>query len=81
MGKMYERLSDIYDFIESYKAKWGYSPSLEDIAAALEADKAAVFHHLETMESLGMIVRPRGMLRAIKLISKQPNWDALVVEQ
>jgi len=81
MGKMVDRLSEIYDFIEAYKAKYGYSPALEDIAEALNADKGAIFHQLETMESMGMILRPRGMLRAIKLLSRQPNWGELVGEQ
>jgi DNA-binding MarR family transcriptional regulator len=80
MGKMVDRLSEIYDFIEAYKAKAGYSPALEDIAGALNVDKSAVYHHLETMESLGMIVRPRGMLRAIKLLTREPSWNQVVTE-
>lgn len=80
MTTMIERLGNIYDFIESYKAERGYSPALEEIAAALTLDKGAVFRHLETMESLGMILRPRGLLQAIKLRSRRPVGDGLVAE-
>jgi hypothetical protein len=70
-------LFEVYDFIESYKAKHGYSPSLDDIADALGVTKGMVYHQMETMENLGMIVQPRGLLKAIKLISRQPNPSAL----
>jgi len=80
MGKMADRLVEIYDFIEAYKGKHGYSPSLEDITQALGGPKAVVSHHLETMEHLGMIARPRGLLHSIKLRSRHPDWNALAQE-
>jgi DNA-binding MarR family transcriptional regulator len=70
---MDDQLVEIYDYIQSYKAKRGYSPALEEMAAALGMDKGEVFHHLETMEKRGMILRPRGLLQAIKLRSRQPG--------
>jgi len=76
---MDERLTEIYDFIQTYKAKHGYSPSHEDIAEALGASKFTVFHDMETMENLGMLVQPRGLLQAIKLLSRQPI-DSTVVD-
>ena len=73
MFNMDDQLVEIYDYIQSYKAKRGYSPALEEMAAALGMDKGEVFHHLETMEKRGMILRPRGLLQAIKLRSRQPG--------
>jgi SOS-response transcriptional repressor LexA len=80
MAKLVDRLTEIYDYIEAYKARCGYSPALEEIGQALAIDRGAVFHHLETMENLGMIVRPRGYLQAIKLVSRQPDWGARAAE-
>ncbi len=73
MFNLDDQLIAIYDYIHSYKAKRGYSPALEEMAAALGMDKGAVFQHLETMEKRGMILRPRGLLQAIKLRSRQPG--------
>jgi DNA-binding MarR family transcriptional regulator len=64
----------------NYKAKRGYSPALEEMAAALGMDKGTVFHHLETMEKRGMILRPRGLLQAIKLRSRQPDSVTIIRE-
>ena len=70
-----DQLIEIYDYIQSYKAKRGYSPALEEMAAALGMDRGTVFHHLETMEKRGMILRPRGLLQAIKLFDRIPELD------
>jgi DNA-binding MarR family transcriptional regulator len=80
MFNMDDQLIQIYDYIQSYKAKRGYSPALEEMAAALGLDKGAVFHHLETMEKRGMILRPRGLLQAIKLRSRQPDSVTVIRE-
>lgn len=75
-----DQLIQIYDYIQSYKSKRGYSPALEEMAAALGMDKGEVFHHLETMEKRGMILRPRGLLQAIKLRSRQPDTVRIIRE-
>jgi len=69
---MDERLCVVYDWIETYKTKTGYSPSHQEIADGLNISTAQVFQAMELMESQGMIVRPRGLLKAIKLLSRQP---------
>jgi DNA-binding MarR family transcriptional regulator len=80
MFNLEDQLIEIYDYIQSYKAKRGYSPALEEMAAALGMDKGTVFHHLETMEKRGMILRPRGLLQAIKLRSRQPDSVTVIRE-
>jgi SOS-response transcriptional repressor LexA len=72
---------EVYDFIAAYKARRGYSPSLDDIADGLHLTRSAVFHLLEHMESQGMIVQPRGFLRAIKLLSRTPKPIRVPAEQ
>jgi SOS-response transcriptional repressor LexA len=66
---MDQPLVELYDFIADYKASHGYSPSLEDIAGAMSITRSSVFQRLEAMENRGMIVQPRGFLRAIKLLA------------
>ncbi|MEO8609204.1 MAG: hypothetical protein ABI690_15040 [Chloroflexota bacterium] len=73
MDNIDQPLIELYDFIASYKARRGYSPSLEDIAEAMHITRTTVFHQLEAMEKRGMIVQPRGFLRAIKLLSRIPK--------
>jgi len=80
MGKLSDRLVEIYDFIAAYRGKHGYSPSVEDITQALGGPKVVISHHLETMEHLGMIARSRGLAQTIKLRSRQPDWNALAQE-
>lgn len=73
-----DQLIQIYDYIQTYKSKRGYSPALDEMAAALGLDKGEVFHHLETMEKRGMIVRPRGLLQAIRLRSRLPDSGTIM---
>jgi hypothetical protein len=70
----------IYDFIAAYKAKHGFSPTLDDMAAGLKISRSSLFEHLEAMEKSGMIVQPRGFLRAFKLLSRVPRERPAVVE-
>lgn len=77
MIEMDNRITQIYDQIETYKVQHGYSPTYEDIAQALGMHKAQVVQAMERMERLGMIVQPRGLLKAIKLVSRQPNEHKL----
>lgn len=78
---MDQPLIELYDFIATYKASHGYSPSLEDIADAMHISRSSVFHRLEVMEKQGMIVQPRGFLRAIKLLSRAPKDVRVAAER
>ena len=71
----------VYDFIAAYKAKRGFSPSLDDIADGLHLSRSDIFHLLEQMERQGMIVQPRGFLRAFKLLSRAPKTVQAPAEQ
>lgn len=67
---MEQQFADIYNFIAVYKEQYGYSPTQQDIAEAMNLSKAQVFHALEMMEDLGMLIVPRGLLQAIKLLTQ-----------
>jgi DNA-binding IclR family transcriptional regulator len=71
----------IYDFIEMYKAKRGYSPLPEEIAEGMGLTKSQIVLAMEAMEELGMIVRPRGYLQAIKLLPRQASWGVADADQ
>jgi DNA-binding MarR family transcriptional regulator len=70
-----DRLTEIYDYIATYKGMHGYSPSQDDIAEAMGLTKREVAQAMDTMETRGMIVQPRGLLRVIKLLPRQPNGN------
>ena len=78
---MEQEFVEVYDFIAAYKAKNGYSPSLDDMAEGLKISRSGIFRLLEQMERQGMIVQPRGFLRAIKLLSRAPKTIQVVAEQ
>lgn len=67
---MEQQFVDIYNFIAAYKEQHGYSPTQQDIAEAMNLSKGQVFRALERMEDLGMLIVPRGLLQAIKLLTQ-----------
>jgi DNA-binding MarR family transcriptional regulator len=73
-----ELLAEIYDYIHSFKSTNGYSPNQEEIAQALGMTKALVVQTMNMMEAEGMIVQPRGLLTAIKLLSRQPTGKRVI---
>jgi DNA-binding MarR family transcriptional regulator len=81
MASMHQRIFDIYDYIEDYNKHWGQMPTQKEIAIGVDCDPSSVSYNLNKMEKLGMIQRPERKMRAIILVTRQPNWDALVVEQ
>lgn len=75
---MSRRFLNIYDYIETHKAQRGYSPSADEIGAGLGLTRMQVLHAMHEMEKLGMLVQPRGMLQAIKLMPRQESWNSQV---
>lgn len=72
---MDSQLLKLYDFIEAYKETHGYSPTQDEIADSFGITKTQLFHAMSAMETLGMIVQPRGLLKAIKLLPRRPDWN------
>jgi DNA-binding transcriptional regulator YhcF (GntR family) len=75
---LYERLYAIYDFIAQYNHDYGQIPSLKEIAAAAEVNPKTLNKYLDQMELMGMLERMEGKARAIRLIRRDANWNALV---
>lgn len=66
--KLTRRQREILDFVSSFIARNGYSPSMEEIAEHFHfASLNAVFKHLEALESRGYLHRDSNRARSIQL--------------
>lgn len=76
---IHQRVFDIYDCIEQYNKEFGQMPSQKEIGIAVNIDSSTVSNNLKKMERLGMIKRHGNRkMRAITLVTRQPNWEALM---
>lgn len=66
---LYRRQKQILSYIEMNVAKYGYAPTLTEIAAYLGLSSLATVHeHLAVLEKKGMIRRYKGAVRGIELL-------------
>jgi repressor LexA len=66
---LYKRQKQILDFIDQSIVKYGYAPTLTEIAGHLGLSSLATVHeHLAVLEKKGMIRRYRGAVRGIEVI-------------
>ena len=73
---LYRRQKQILDFIKQYIDKYGYSPTLGEIAEAIGVSSLATIHeHLQALVAKGVIKKFEGAVRGIEVmdqvISKQ----------
>lgn len=69
---LYRRQKQILNFISQYIQKYGYSPTLQQIADAINVRSLATVHeHLTAMEKKGVIRRYEGSVRGIEVIDKK----------
>jgi len=68
---LYRRQRQILDFVSQYIQKYGYSPTLAEIAQAIGVSSLATVHeHLETMAKKKIIRRYRGAVRGLEILEK-----------
>jgi len=68
---LYKRQRQIVDFISQYIQKFGYSPTLQEIATALGVSSLATVHeHLQTLVKKGVIRRFEGVVRGLELLDQ-----------
>ena len=61
-----KRQKEVLNFIESYKKKEGYAPSLEDIKKHLKLSSVSTAHyHIKKLESLGLLRKGENQPRSI----------------
>lgn len=68
---VYKRQKQILDYIEQNIEKYGYAPTLTEIAQYLGLSSLATVHeHLAVLEKKGLIRRYRGAVRGIEILDK-----------
>jgi repressor LexA len=68
---LYKRQKQILEFINLYIQKFGYSPTLQQIADAINVHSLATVHeHLEALVKKGIIRRYKGAVRGIEVLEK-----------
>jgi len=65
---LYKRQKELLDFLNQYIQKFGYSPTLTEIAKAMGLSSLATVHeHLQVLEKKGVIRKFEGQVRGIEL--------------
>jgi len=73
---IYKRQREILDLISSSIDKYGYAPTLTEIAQHFGLSSLATVHeHLSTLERKGLIRRYRGAVRGIELLNTEEDRD------
>ena len=68
---LYRKQKQILDFIKQYIDKYGYSPTLGEIAEAIGVSSLATVHeHIGTLVKKGVIKRFGGAIRGIEVIDQ-----------
>lgn len=69
---IYRRQKEILDFLNQYIERYGYAPTLTEIARKLKVKSLATIHeHLQTLEKKGLIKKLSGLTRGIEIIDKK----------
>jgi len=67
-----DKQKKILDFINNYIKKFGYPPTVREIAPAIGLSSSATVHaHLSKLEKLGYIKRGKGSSRSIEILKNQ----------
>lgn len=69
---LYKRQKQILDFIKNYIDKYGYSPTLGEIAEAMGVSSLATIHeHLQALVKKGIIKKFDGAVRGIEILDQK----------
>jgi repressor LexA len=69
---LYKRQKQIIDYIRQYIDKYGYAPTLSEIAEAMGVTSLATVHeHLQTLAAKGILRRFEGAVRGIELLDQK----------
>ena len=68
---LYPRQRQILSFINQYIQRWGYAPTLQEIAKALGiVSSATICEQLASMEEKGILRRTHGKKRGVEILTK-----------
>src|SRR3712207_232330 len=66
-----KRQQEIFDFIKSYSASYGYPPTVRDIGKAVGLTSSSTVHaHLANLEKAGLLRRDPSKPRALELLDR-----------
>lgn len=69
---LYKKQKQILDFIKQYIEKYGYSPTLSEIADSINVSSLATVHeHLQILVSKGVIKKFEGAVRGLEVVDQQ----------
>lgn len=69
---LYKRQREILDFLRQYIQKRGFSPTLQEIADALDLSSLATVHeHLQALVKKGVIKRYEGAVRGLEVLDQR----------
>ena len=69
---LYKRQKEILEYLRQYQQKYGTSPTLVEIAAALKLKSLATVHeHLAALARKGVIRKLTGIVRGIEILDKK----------
>lgn len=69
---LYKKQKQILDFIRQFVDKYGFSPTLSEIAEAIGVTSLATVHeHVQTLEKKGVIKRFHGAVRGIEIVDQE----------
>jgi len=75
-----KRQKQILDFIETYKSKRGYAPSLEEIGKHLKLSAVStVHHHIKRLQEAGLLLKENNQPRAIEPVKEAATIKVPVV--
>ena len=78
---LYKRQKQILDFIKKYIEKYGYSPTLGEIAEAMGVSSLATVHeHLQALVKKGVIKKFEGAVRGIEVLDEKISRNLKGVE-
>ncbi len=78
---IYKRQKEILDLITNSVNKYGYAPTLTEIAQSLGLSSLATVHeHLSALEKKGLIRRYRGAVRGIELLDNENKKNGENIE-
>lgn len=71
-----KRQRQILDFLESFQAAHGMSPTLEEIAGEYGVNKVTIFGHVQELQRKGFLNKPqKGISRGLRLVQQGGSSD------
>jgi repressor LexA len=82
MSGLSEREQRILEYMREYVAKWGYPPTVRDIAGALGIKSTSTVHKsIAALEKAGAIKKQAGKRRALDIVGSEPAKAPSVAEE